>query len=129
MISLFPAIPFVRVRVHHLAAFCDSGDTILNYATIKFRISIFDCSVFSPLAKKRTRLQPIRTASEISIKIVIEPLQHTPLYQKLASKVEELYLLGMSLRAIAKSLKVNRRTVLRALQFKNKLKTQPWRQV
>ena len=53
MISLFPAIPFVRVRVHHLAAFCDSGDTILNYATIKFRISIFDCSVFSPLAKKR----------------------------------------------------------------------------
>jgi len=50
------------------------------------------------------------------------------LYQKLAQKIEELYLLGMSLRTIAKSLKVNRKTVLRALKLKNRLKTQPGRQ-
>lgn len=76
----------------------------------------------------RTRLQPIRTASEIQVKIVIEPTEQTPLYQKLASKIEELYLLGMSLRAIAKNLKINRKTVLRALKLKNRLKTQPGRQ-
>jgi len=67
----------------------------------------------------RTRLQPIRTASEIQVKIVIEPLQRTPLYQKLAQKIEELYLLKMSLRAIAKTLKVNRRTVIRALKYRH----------
>jgi len=55
-------------------------------------------------------------------------LQPTTLYQKLASKIEELYLLGMSLKAIAKSLKVNRKTVLRALKLKNRLKIQPGRQ-
>ena len=74
------------------------------------------------------RLQPIRTASEVQVKIVIEPLQRTPLYQKFAQKIEELYLLGMSLRTIAKNLKVNRKTVLRALKLKNRLKTQLGRQ-
>ncbi len=68
----------------------------------------------------RTRLQPIRTASEIQVKIVIKPMQRTPLYQKLAQKIEELYLLKMSLRAISRNLKVNRRTVIRALKFKNR---------
>jgi DNA-binding transcriptional regulator YhcF (GntR family) len=34
----------------------------------------------------------------------------------------------MSLRAIAKSLKVNRKTVIRALKFKNRLKPEPGRQ-
>lgn len=80
-----------------------------------------------PQKVKRTRLQPIRTASEIQVKIIIEPTEQTPLYQKLASKIEELYLLDMSLRAIAKSLKINRKTVLRALKFKNRLKTEPGR--
>jgi len=82
----------------------------------------------APFPSWRTRLQPIRTASEIQVKIVLEPIKSTPLYQKLAQKVEKLYLLGISLRAIAKRLKVNRRTVLRALKLKNRLETQPGRQ-
>jgi DNA invertase Pin-like site-specific DNA recombinase len=69
----------------------------------------------------RTRLQPIRTAAEIPVKIIIKPLKQTPLYQKLAKKTEELYLLDMPLRAIARSLGVNRRTVMRALKFKNRI--------
>ena len=50
---------------------------------------------------------------------MIEPIQRTPLYQKLAQKIEELYLLGMSLRAIGRSLKVNRKTVKRALKYRH----------
>jgi hypothetical protein len=69
----------------------------------------------------RTRLQPIRTAAEIPVKIIVQPLKRTPLYQKLAKKTEELYLLGMPMRAIARSLSVNRRTIIRALRFKNRL--------
>ena len=67
----------------------------------------------------RTRLQPIRTASEIQAKIIIQPLQRTPLYQKLAQKIEELYLLRMSLRAISRNLRVNRKTVIRALKYRH----------
>jgi len=37
-----------------------------------------------------------------------------PLYQKIAKRVEELSLLGMSLRAIAKVLKVSKKTVTNA---------------
>lgn len=65
----------------------------------------------------RTRLQPIRTASEIQVKIMIEPLQRTPLYQKLAQKIEELNLLGMSSREIAKSLNINIKTVRKAYKL------------
>ncbi len=68
----------------------------------------------------RTRLQPIRTASEVPVKIIIQPLQRTPLYQKLAKKVEELLLLGMSFRAIGRSLGVNKRTVMRAYKYINR---------
>jgi len=68
----------------------------------------------------RTRLQPIRTASEVSVKIIIQPLQRIPLYQKLAKKVEELLLLGMSFRAIGRSLGVNKRTVMRAYEYINR---------
>jgi len=56
----------------------------------------------APYPSWRTRLQPIRTASEIQVKIVIEPTEQIPLYQKLAQKIEELYLLGMSFRAISR---------------------------
>ncbi len=65
----------------------------------------------------RTRLQPIRTASEVPVKIIIEPLQRTPLYQRVAKKVEELSLLGMSSRKIAKSLNINRKTVRNAYKL------------
>ncbi len=66
------------------------------------------------------RLQPIRTASEVQAKIIIQPLQRTPLYQKLAKKVEELLLLGMAFRAIGRSLGVNKKTVMRAYKYTNR---------
>lgn len=62
----------------------------------------------------RTRMQPIRTASEIQVKIIINHIRRTPLYQRLAKKVEELSLLGMSFRAIARNLKVSKKTVINA---------------
>lgn len=67
---------------------------------------------------QRTRLQPIRTASEIEIHIVINPVQRVYLYQKIAQKAKELHLLGMSHRKIAASLKVSKRTVAKACKAK-----------
>ena len=66
-------------------------------------------------------MQPIRTASEIRAKIIIQPLQRTPLYQKLAKKVIELRLLGMPNKEIAKNLKTSKRTVVRAYGFQKRL--------
>ena len=66
----------------------------------------------------RTRLQPIRTASEIHAKIIIQPLEQTPLYQKLAQKVKELHLLGMTYKEIAKALNINKKTAIRACKYK-----------
>jgi len=42
------------------------------------------------------RLQPIRTAAEITAHIKIQPAQQVPLYQKLTQKATKLRLLGMS---------------------------------
>ncbi len=74
----------------------------------------------APFLTWRTRLPPIRTASEVPVKIIIQPLQRTPLYQKLAKKVEELLLLGMSFRAIGRSLGVSKRTVIRTYKYINR---------
>jgi len=62
-------------------------------------------------------MQPIRTASEISAKIIIQPLQRTPLYQRLAKKITELRLLGMPRKDIAKSLNISRGTITNACKF------------
>jgi len=66
----------------------------------------------------RTRLQPIRTAAEISVNIRILPVRQLPLYQKLAQKATELRLLGLSYNQIAKKLGVGKRTIVKAYQFK-----------
>lgn len=62
-------------------------------------------------------MQPIRTASEISAKIIIQPLQRTPLYQRLAKKITELRLLGMPCKDITKSLNISKGTVTKAYKF------------
>jgi hypothetical protein len=64
-----------------------------------------------------TRLQPIRTAGEVDLKIVIEPEIHIPVYQKLSDKVKQLHLLGMSFPAIAKSLGIDPKTTIKAYNF------------
>jgi len=68
--------------------------------------------------EERARLQPMRTASEIQVKIIIQPLQRGPLYQKLAKKAEELALLGMSLRSIAKTLKISKKMTTNAYRYR-----------
>jgi len=65
-------------------------------------------------------LQPIRTLSEIQAKIIIQPLEQIPLYQKLAQKVKELHLLGMSYREIARTLNINKKTAIKAYEYKSK---------
>ena len=65
-------------------------------------------------------MQPIRTASEIHSKIIIQPLEQIPLYQKLAQKVKELHLLGMSYREITKALNINKKTAIKTYKYKSK---------
>jgi len=60
-------------------------------------------------------LQPIRTASEISAHIKILPAKSLPLYQKIAQKATKLHLLGMTYEEIAKSLKIGKTTVSKAI--------------
>ena len=88
---------------------------------ITSKIVICSSIQIAPFLNWRTRLQPIRTTSEAQVKIIIQPLQRIPLYQKLAKKVEELLLLGMSFRAIAKSLGVNPVRNTKAIEEKNKI--------
>jgi len=68
----------------------------------------------------RTRLQPIRTSAEITARIRILPVHQPYLYQKLSKKATELRLLGMPYQQIAKSLNINKRTVMRACKYKAK---------
>jgi transposase-like protein len=65
-------------------------------------------------------LQPIRTAAEIHAKIIIQPLEQIPLYQKLSQKVKELYLSGMPYRKIAKALNIDKKTAIKACKYKSK---------
>lgn len=78
--------------------------------------------------KIRTRLQPIRTASEITVRIVIPPVRRTPLYQKLAQKAGEIRLLGMSFQAIGRSLGVCEETARRACAFHKRTHHNPKRE-
>jgi len=65
----------------------------------------------------RTRLQPIRTAAEITAQIKIKPVRRVYLYQKYSQKAKELRLLGMSYQQIAKSLNISKKTVINACQY------------
>ena len=74
--------------------------------------------IFSLKAKKWwTRLRPIRTAGEVDLRIIIEPETVIPVYQKLADKVKQLHVLGMTIQEIAKSLGIDPKTALRAYRY------------
>jgi hypothetical protein len=70
--------------------------------------------------EKRTRLQPIRTASEIHFKIIIEPLVRHFLYQKFEQKAKELHALGMSYYQIGNHLKISKKTAKLAVLYNQK---------
>jgi DNA-binding NarL/FixJ family response regulator len=62
-------------------------------------------------------VQPIRTASEMPVRIKIPNSLRVPLYQKLAQKVEELHILGMPLKAIAESLNISINTIKKIRKY------------
>lgn len=64
-------------------------------------------------------MRSIRTAGEVTLKIVIETEIRIPIYQKLSDKVKQLHLLGMSFPAIAKSWGIDAKTALRAYRYIN----------
>ena len=66
----------------------------------------------------RTRLQPIRTAAEISAQIKLCPVRRVYLYQKYSQRAKELRLLGMSYEQIAKSLNISKKTAINACKYK-----------
>jgi hypothetical protein len=68
------------------------------------------------IGQERTRRGPIRTESLISVEIKITLNETIPVYQKLAGKIKELKVLGMSNEEIALRLKINRKTVGKALR-------------
>ena len=68
----------------------------------------------------RTRVQPIRTASELVVRIVIQSPVKIALYQKLAQEVRKLSILGLTFNNIANSLGISITTVKRAHQFRKK---------
>jgi hypothetical protein len=63
------------------------------------------------------RMQPIRTFSEISLHIRIDPTNLPPLYQRISFKVKQLRALKMSFYEIADKLQAHVTTVLRAYYF------------
>ena len=71
--------------------------------------------LFNTIGGWRTRLQPIRTASEIHARIRILPTKQVYLYQKLAQKATELRLLGLSYTKIGKILGIDHKTAIKAV--------------
>jgi hypothetical protein len=65
----------------------------------------------------RTQQGPIRTASLIPANIVIFINDFIPLYQKLAPKAKELRALGMNFIDIGKTLKINKQTAFKSVNF------------
>lgn len=62
------------------------------------------------------RLQPIRTAAQISAAIKILPAKQSALYQKLFQKVKQLRTLGLPYKETAKRLNVSKGTIENALK-------------
>jgi DNA-binding NarL/FixJ family response regulator len=68
----------------------------------------------------RTRQQPIRTLSLLSVTIKITINEAIPLYQKLSPKIKELKALGMLNQEIADKLTICRKTVRKGLSLDKK---------
>jgi len=86
--------------------------------SINYKADFIGWTINNQLLLLRTRLQPIRTAGEITATIRVQPVQSIYLYQKLSQKARELFLLGMSYNKIAKTLKVSKNTIIKACKAK-----------
>ena len=76
--------------------------------------------MLSSISLWRTRLQPIRTAGEITAHIKTLPARQPYLYQKLSKKATQLRLLGMPYQQIAKSLNINRKTATKTCKYEGR---------
>jgi hypothetical protein len=63
------------------------------------------------------RTQRIRTASGVSLEIVLLEMEELPLYQQIARTVAHLRDLGLSLASIARRLEVDDKTVAKAVRW------------
>jgi transposase-like protein len=54
---------------------------------------------------------------EIPFEVALLEVEEQPLYQKIASEASQLHRLGMSMNAIAKHLKVDHKSVAKALAW------------
>ena len=62
-------------------------------------------------------MQPIRTISELAARIVIPVNKQPILYKMYAHKAKQLYILGMTYKAIGKSLKISQETARKACRY------------
>jgi len=69
----------------------------------------------------RTLSERIRTLGEIPFESVLLEAIDQPVYQKIASKVEQLQRLGLGSSRIAKSLGVSNKTVARAIKWQERI--------
>jgi hypothetical protein len=92
-------------------------------ALVPLQVFLYDEVNKKPLLLKGlfiywARLQPIRTAAEISLHIRIDPTNLPPLYQRISLKAKQLRELKMSFYEIANKLGVHVTTAIRAYYFK-----------
>jgi len=62
-------------------------------------------------------VQPIRTISELAARIVIPVNKQVTLYETHAHKAKQLHMLGMSYKAIGRSLKIGQETARKACRY------------
>jgi hypothetical protein len=67
---------------------------------------------------RTTDTEPVEYTAEITAHIKILPVRQPHLFEKLSQKATELRLLGMTYRQIAKALKINKTTEMKACGLK-----------
>jgi hypothetical protein len=65
----------------------------------------------------RTRVQPIRTASELDVRIMISVNKQAILYKTFAVKAKQLHMLGISYETIGRSLNIGQETARKACHY------------
>jgi hypothetical protein len=70
-----------------------------------------------PTSGPEGRTQSIRTAATLEIEVALVDVEADPLYQRIASRANQLHELGLSAPAIARRLRVDPETVRKAVRW------------
>lgn len=62
-------------------------------------------------------MKRIRTEAELPFRVALLDFEEPPLYQTISEKAQQMRQLGMSVHAIAKHLKIDDKTVKKALSW------------